>query len=259
MSFPWNALIAHDVRCEAPIAPVRGYSIRAAGKNGEIVLYDEIGESFWGGGISAQKFKNDLDALGKVTNIDLRINSPGGQVFDGMTIYNLLAQHPARITTHVDGLAASIASVIAMAGDEIRIADNAMMMIHNASGMCMGTAGDMRSTANLLDTVSNTIQGVYAKRSGTDAADIGKMMDDETWMTAEDAVKCGLADRVVDSMNVTALGDLTKYPFKKLPNALLASIDPETKAGAHPNRKRFAAKFEVMKSRQIREQTARRT
>lgn len=252
-----DRLIAANIRCEAKVTTQtsRGYSMKAAGKNGEICLYDDIGESFWGGGISAAQFKKDLDALGAVNTIDLRINSPGGQVFDGLTIYNLLTQHKARIVTHIDGLAASIASVIAMAGDEIRIAVNAMMMIHNAAGMCAGTADEMRSTADLLDTVTGTIQGVYAKRSGVDAAQIGKMMDDETWMTAQQAVDCGLANKVVDSMNVTALADLSRYKFRNAPATLLAKVEP----CARPNKKRFEAKFQSLRSATLRKQTARRT
>jgi ATP-dependent Clp endopeptidase proteolytic subunit ClpP len=252
-----DRMLAADIRCEAKVTSqtARGYSMKAAGKNGEICLYDDIGESFWGGGISAAQFKKDLDALGAVNTIDLRINSPGGQVFDGLTIYNLLAQHKARITTHIDGLAASIASVIAMAGDEIRMADCAMMMIHNAAGMCAGTAEEMRSTADLLDTVTGTLQGVYAKRSGLDAGKIGKMMDDETWMTAQQAVDCGLANKIVDSMNVSAMADLSRYKFRNAPTALLARVEPSER----PNRKRFEARFQALRAVSLREQTARRT
>src|SRR5258707_608582 len=123
------------------------------GSRGEIWLYDQVGEG-WFGGMSAKTFVAEVQKLGKVDLINLHINSPGGSVFDGVAIYNNLKSHPARIEVDVDGVAASIASVIAMAGDEIRMAANAMMMIHNAMGMTFGDAEDMRKTADLLDQLN---------------------------------------------------------------------------------------------------------
>ncbi|MES2055834.1 MAG: head maturation protease, ClpP-related [Pseudomonadota bacterium] len=246
------ASIRHlDIRTEAPITGARGYSMKAAGKTGEIVLYDSIGAD-WFGGISATQFKADLDKLGAVTLINLRINSPGGQVFDGLTMHNLLASHKARIVTHIDGLAASIASVIAMAGDEIRIADNAMMMIHNAAGGVFGGSEEMRKTADLMDTISASICGIYCKRNGKTDAAMAAMMDDETWMTAADAVKCGLADKIVDPMNVENCLAGSRLTFKRTPETLKAISNTAPKS---PNR--FAAKFEALRSHTIRAQTRR--
>jgi hypothetical protein len=126
------------------------------GKTGEIWLYDQVGEGFFGG-MSAKQFNDELNKLGKVDTVNLRINSPGGSVFDGVAIYNALKRHPARVEVDVDGIAASIASVIAMAGDEIRMASNSMMMIHDPHGFSQGGAGDMRKTADLLDQIKNVI------------------------------------------------------------------------------------------------------
>ena len=150
---------------------------------GEIWLYDQVGEG-WFGGISAKDFAQQVTLLGKVDTINLHINSPGGSVFDGVAIYNVLKNHPADIEVDIDGVAASIASVIAMAGNEIRIAANAMMMIHDPVGMSMGGAGDMRKTADLLDQIKGVIVDTYAKRTGQPADALETWMSDETWMGA---------------------------------------------------------------------------
>lgn len=177
---------------------------RAKGSTGEIWLYDQIGSDFWGEGISAKTFTKELTALGKVSTINLRINSPGGDVFDGLTIYNQLNAHPARVTVDVDGLCASIASVIAMAGDEIRMAGNAMMMIHNPHGMAIGDSTEMQRVAALLDQVKGNLADTYAARTGNLRASIEAWMSDETWLTADAAVQMGFADAVTQEQRVAA-------------------------------------------------------
>lgn len=131
------------------------YTIKALGVRGaaEISIYEEIG----GFGITAKKFAEDLKALGDVSHIDLRIHSPGGDVFEGIAIYNLLRNHPAEITVYIDGVAASMASVVAMAGDRVVMPENAMMMIHKPWGISGGNAGDMRDYADLLDKVETVL------------------------------------------------------------------------------------------------------
>lgn len=157
----------------------------------EMLIYDEI--SWWG--ISAA----DVAAvLGSVTgDLHVRINSPGGDVFDGIAIYNMLIDHPGKVTVTVDGLAASAASFISMAGDEIRMNRGSQMMIHDAAGMCWGNAADMTAMAALLDMVSGTLAGIYAARTGVDAEQWRGAMREETWYTAEAAVEAGLADAMV--------------------------------------------------------------
>ena len=109
-----------------------GFSVKAkAGDEAEILIYEDVGEG-WFGGVTAKQFADELKALGSVKTINLRLNSAGGDVFDGLAIYRRLVDHPAKIVSHIDGLAASIASVIAMAGDEIRISESGFLMIHNA-------------------------------------------------------------------------------------------------------------------------------
>ena len=192
------------------------YRMSAKGDNAEIMLYDSIGGFF---GISAKQFGADLKALGNPKVINLRVNSDGGDVFDGRAIYTQLAQHPARVVAQVDGIAASIASLICMAADEIRMADGSFMMIHNAWGMSVGNAGEMRRMADLLDSVDGTIQETYAARTKQPLADIRKMCNAETWMTAKEAVDKNFADVLDEPVKVAAsISDPER--FRNLPAAL---------------------------------------
>lgn len=195
------------------------YRMRAQGDAGEIYLYDTIGESWWGGGISAKRFADDLKALGKVKTIDVRINSDGGDVFDGRAIYAHLAEHPARIVAHVDGIAASIASLIAMAGNEIRMADGAFMMIHNAWGIAVGDGPEMRRMGDLLDSVSGSIADTYVARTKQGRTDVVAWMNEETWMTGQQAVDRGFAD-VLDEPVKAAASVRDASMFRHLPAAL---------------------------------------
>jgi ATP-dependent Clp protease protease subunit len=194
------------------------YRMAAKGDSAEIFIYDIIGAS-WFGGISAQQFAQDLRALGAVKTIDLRINSDGGDVFDGRAIYTNLAQHPARVVAHVDGLAASIASLIAMSANEIRMADGSYMMIHNAWGVSIGGSDEMRRTADLLDSVSGSIAETYAARTKNDRAKIDQWMADETWFTAAEAVDANFAD-VLDEPVRAAASVRDPAMFRNLPAAL---------------------------------------
>lgn len=158
-----------------------------------VYLYDEIG--FWG--TSAAEFASDLAALDAKT-IDVRINSPGGEVFDGIAIYNALLTHKATINVFIDGLAASAASFIAQAGDTISMARNAQVMIHDAQGICIGPADDMLVMHDMLNKCSDNIADIYAQRAGGSVAAWRSKMRDETWYSASEAVTAGLADSVVE-------------------------------------------------------------
>ena len=199
--------------------------VNRGNKRGEIWLYDQVGEGYFGG-MSAKQFTDDLNKLGQVDTINLRINSPGGSVFDGVAIYNALKRHPARIEVDVDGIAASIASVIAMAGDEIRMAGNAMMMIHDPHGMTMGSAADMRKTADLLDQVKGLIVDTYAKRTGKVDTTIADMMAAETWMTAAEAQQHGFSDATTEEQRIAACYDFDFSKFKHPPKALVGGATP---------------------------------
>lgn len=163
----------------------------------EILIYEDIGEDFWFGGISAKGFKDELDKLGGgLKTLDVRINSMGGSVFEGITIYNLLRSHKATVNVWIDGMAASIASVIAMAGDEIIMAHNAWMMIHDPVGLVMGSADDMRGVADQLEGIKGSLVDTYQAKTGMDTGEIAKLMTDETWMEAESALNFGFADKI---------------------------------------------------------------
>jgi ATP-dependent protease ClpP protease subunit len=157
-----------------------------------IHVYDEIG--YWG--VTAQDFVAELQGI-TAERIELHVNSPGGDVFDGIAIMQALKSHAAHVTVTVDSLAASIASVIAMAGDRVVMAKNATMMIHEGHSVAIGNAADMRSTADLLDKVSDNIASIYAERAGGTVEEWRSRMVAETWYSADEAVAAGLADEVL--------------------------------------------------------------
>lgn len=159
----------------------------------DIYVYDSIGGWF---GMYADEFIRDLKAVA-TKNINLRINSPGGSVFDGVAIANAIRSHPADVTVFVDGLAASIASVIALAGNKLVMMPQTSFMIHDASGGCHGNAAEMEYMRNLLDKQSDNIAAAYAAAAGGTVEDWRAKMKDETWYTAEEAVAAGLADEVM--------------------------------------------------------------
>ncbi|WP_241810445.1 head maturation protease, ClpP-related, partial [Enterovibrio norvegicus] len=200
------------------------FSINAAAAGtAEIYIYDEIG----GWGISARQFATELKALGDIHNITLRIHSPGGDVFEGMAIYNLLDQHPARITVHIDGLAASMASVIAMAGDTVLIPENAMMMIHKPWSIAGGDANDLRQHANLLDQVEKTLSSAYTKKTGKSDDEIAAMLAVETWLTGAEAVEHGFADSVIEKLHAAACFNSNRTKdFDNMPKQLTNLMTP---------------------------------
>ncbi len=192
---------------------------QARGSRGEIWLYGPVGDS-WGEGMSAKQFSSELAGLGKVDSIALHVNSEGGSVFDGIAIYNQLDRHPAQIEVSIDGLAASIASVIAMAGDSIVMADNAMMMIHDPYGVSFGDSAEMRRTADLLDQIKVSIVNTYAKRTGMESARLSELMAAETWMDADTAKKSGFVDVVSGALPIAACASIDWSKFKNAPDRL---------------------------------------
>lgn len=198
------------------------YKIEAkADESATVYIYDEIG--FWG--ITAQEFIREVDTL-QASSITLRVNSPGGDVFDGIAIYNALRNHPATVTTQVDGLAASIASIIAMAGDTITIAKNAFFMVHNAWAMTAGNAAEMRKMADTLDKIDSTLVKTYTDRTGQTQRNVRQMMGEETWLGADEAVALGFADKVADEPGAKAAFDLSK--FRNVPKDLHGEPPPPT-------------------------------
>lgn len=168
----------------------------AAGSDGSdtatVFIYDEIS---WCG-VTADAVAHELDGI-TASAITVRLNSPGGDLFDGIAIYNSLVSHPASVTVQVDGLAASAASVIAMAGESVRMMAGTQLMVHDGMALCIGNAADMVETAALLDKCSDQIAGFYARRAGGAVADWRAIMRGEAWYTGPEAVAAGLADEAV--------------------------------------------------------------
>jgi len=169
----------------------------------DLYLYDEIGDG-WYESTSAKDFKKELDEIGEVKALNIYINSPGGSVFDGMAIYNQLKRHKAQKTVYVDGIAASIASVIALVGDKLIIPKNAYFMIHQPWSIAIGTAEDFRKTAEALDKIGEGILNVYDEHSALTRDEIKQLMDAETWMTGEEALEYGFADEVTEEVKIAA-------------------------------------------------------
>lgn len=209
----------------------------AAGRTAEVLIFDYIG--FFG--VKAEAFVREVAAL-DVDDITVRINSPGGSVFDGWAIYNALQSHPAKVTTIVEGLAASAASFIAQAGDRRIMRKASQMMIHNAWGVCQGPASDMREMADNLERLSATIAGIYASRSGGPQAPWIEAMNDETWFSPDEAVAAGLADAVDDPAKDDATTnhfDLSIFNYAGRPNAPAPHIAASSRQ-AEDNRKEGA-------------------
>ena len=207
-----------------------GYTIQnAAGDEAVVRIYDEI----WWLGVNAQDLARDLDAI-TAPEIRVEINSPGGDVFDGIAIYNALRVHPARITTRVDGIAASIASVIAQAGDHRVMVASSQMMIHNAWGLAIGDHQDHSEMAELLKMQDGIIADIYASRSGGDIEGFRDLMGAETWLTAENAVELGLADEVLTPAAKEAPADKAAHTFSNLEMRDLTLADKITELVSSP-------------------------
>jgi len=172
----------------------------------DVYIFDEIGTY----GVTAQEFINDIKGL-KDTPINLRINSLGGDVFDGMAMYNVIKRREAKTTVYIEGIAASIATIIALGADEVVMAENSLFMIHNAWGGTMGEAKDMRKTAETLDKISSELTDIYRKKTGLSNDVLAEMMDEETWLNAQEAYDLRFVDTISDSIKVAAKYDVSKF------------------------------------------------
>ena len=192
-------------------------------KTGELTLYGEISnETWWGDEVTPKEFKSDLDNLGEIDTLNIYINSPGGDVFAGQTIYSILKRHKAHKNVYIDGLAASIASVIAMAGNTIFMPKNAMMMIHNPWTVGMGNADEFRKLAEDLDKIRESLIAAYEGHSALTRDEIIEIMDAETWLTASECEEYGFCDVVGEEKNMAASIDkdvLARY--KNTPKELI--------------------------------------
>lgn len=194
----------------------RRFEIKAMGSDAvEVFMYDAIVNDAWEaemmGGIAPQNLVPELRAITAGT-IHLRINSPGGSVFGARAIEQALREHPAKVIAHIDGLAASAATFIAMAADEVVMSSGALWMIHNAWGVAMGDHNDMLETAALLEKIDGTLIDTYAKRTGQTPEQLAEWMAAETWFTADEAVAAGFADSIAEEKKASARWNLSAYP-----------------------------------------------
>lgn len=224
--------------------PAEPYRMEKKKKSADIYFYDVIGSSWEG--TTAKQFAKDLKEIGSdIETLNIFMNSPGGAVFDGVAIYNQLVRHSAKKIVQIDGYAASIASVIAMAGDEIRIASNGMIMIHNPWAwvdiFMQGESEDFRKAADQLvkaadklDKIRESILDTYVRRTGTDEDKISQMMADETWLTAEESVEMGFADKLTEAVELAALAKHDLKAFRNIPKSLAEIMASSNREGGQP-------------------------
>lgn len=207
------------------------YQINAKDDIGEVSIFDEIG----GFGVQLGDFKRDLDAVRESKSIRVLLNSPGGSVFDGLAIYNLLAGMREKVQIEVLGIAASAASVIAMAGSTRTMRDGSFLMIHNPWGMTIGNAADMREMAGTLDKVAGELVNIYAANSALTREEAQAAMDAETWYTAAEAEEAGFVDGVKTEEKIAAMAfDITKYPYARVPTVMVEQAQPQRQAPDNP-------------------------
>ena len=189
----------------------------------EIYIYSDIGYDWWLEKSTAQQFAEELNALGDVKYIDLHINSNGGDVFDGQAIHSLIRHNKAYVTAYVDGLAASIATVIAMGADKVVMPKNAMMMIHNAWTGMYGNANDLRKMADDLDHINDSIVSTYLAKAKdkTTEEEIRDLMDKESWLNADECLELGLCDEIAEPVKMAACLTKEQAQFKNVPKELI--------------------------------------
>ena len=225
----------------------------------ELVLYGEIGPEYFGM-ISDTAVIRALDELKNSRRIAIRLNSPGGDAFMGVSIMNALRRHPAKVTVHVDALAASAASIVAMGADKVVMHEGSMLMIHRAWTLAMGNSEDLAKVSDTLAKVDQNLIDIYHRKSGLDKAKVKQMLDAETWLGAEEAVELGLADEA-DLISTGAQAKLPEGWFNRAPDTLGRYALPERKqvaaltglsiAAKVPNKELLArkAQFDRLKSR----------
>ena len=182
-----------------------------ASETADIYIFDKIGMY----GVTAQDFIGEIKEL-KNTPINLRINSLGGDVFNGMAIYNVIKKREAKTTVYIEGIAASIATIIALGADEVVMSENSLFMIHNAWGGTMGDAKDMRKSAETLEKISTELTEIYMKKTGLSYDVVSNMMDEKTWLNSEEAYELGFVDTISDAIKIAAKYDVSK--FKNITN-----------------------------------------
>lgn len=196
-----------------------------------ISIYDVIGYDYWSGdGVTAKRIAGALRGMGKGP-VTVNVNSPGGDMFEGLAIYNLLREHDGEVTIKVLGLAASAASIIAMAGDTVQIARAGFLMIHNAWVMAVGNRHDLTDIADTLKPFDDAMASIYAARTGAEVKEMGKLMDSETWIGGDAAIEGGFADELLASDQVEkGNGKANGSAARRIEAGLRASGMPKSEA-----------------------------
>ncbi len=192
-----------------------------------IGIYDVIGD-YWGEGVTARRIAGALRSIGADKDVVVNINSPGGDLFEGLAIYNLLREHKGKVTVKVLGMAASAASVIAMAADELQIGRAAFLMIHNAWVLVMGNRNDLRAYADDLEPFDRAMADIYSARTGIDVETIAQMMDEESWIGGAEAIEKGFADEFLPSDQITESDDKKSAAIRQLDVALAKAGMPRS-------------------------------
>jgi ATP-dependent Clp protease protease subunit len=194
--------------------PGRRFDVKASADEADVYLYDAIVDdeatAEWWGGVAPESFVKALSEIDAAV-INLRINSPGGSVFAARAIEQALREHPARVVAHIDGLAASAATFVAMAADEVVMNKGALFMIHRAWTIAYGNADDLVATAELLEKIDGTLVQTYVDRTGKEAGQVADWMKAETWFTAQEAVDAGFADRIAETAAKAQAWNLSAY------------------------------------------------
>tara|TARA_B110000285_G_scaffold111713_1_gene126764 strand:- start:185 stop:1174 length:990 start_codon:yes stop_codon:yes gene_type:complete len=188
------------------------YSIKNIAKSQmtEVMIYDEIGNF----GVDAKSFINEIKQIPNDTSVLLRINSPGGSVIDGLAIYDAISRMPQKVTARIEGIAASMASVIALAADEVIMSENSLYMIHNVWGGEVGDSDDLRKAADLMDKMGERLINIYVSKTGQTEEQIRSWMDEETWFNSSEAQEAGFINLVEEPIKMAAMFDIKKYDYK---------------------------------------------
>jgi ATP-dependent Clp protease protease subunit len=216
-------------------------TVNARGEAAEILLYGPIGNTLFEEGITAKDFHAAIKANANKP-LDIRVNSPGGSVFEASAMLQMLDEHKKPVTAIVDGVAASAATMILMGANKIRVASNALLMIHEASWGFYGRASELRSMADTLDKMNDSLVASYRRKSPLSEADLRQKMADETWMNGKEAVEFGFANEVMEAVPASAFADLLdmakKFQYKSLPE--IPKADMKTDFGLSARKARLA-------------------
>jgi ATP-dependent Clp protease protease subunit len=235
----------------------RGYSAAAKGEVGEVYIYDFIGVDMFGDGVTAKWFRDELAKMKGVKALNIYVNSPGGDVFEGQTIHSQLMRFQARKIMHVDGEASSAASLILMAGDERRIASGGMIMVHEPWGVSVGNADDMLHMAGTLQKLAGQYAAEYSRVTKRDEDEMREMMRAETWMTAAEALELGFVDAIDAPMKAAAASvmagfDRSKLQYRKpVPTAVSSPLVPQGFAGFDAALKKVQEQQTMLAARRI--------